>query len=240
MNILLTNDDGIDAIGIQTLQACLKDEHNLFIAAPATEKSGCSHRMTFDQPIEVTKTGHQSFKVNGTPCDCARIGLHHLFDERIDLVVSGINAGANLGCDIYLSGTVAAAREATFFDTPAIAISQYTSDWSTFDWKRTERLAKRVLQSEIAKLENRTNRERAFVNINLPEMFTLSHQELDDLALIHCKTDSVGLPIDYQISKSVDNSTFNYDSVYQNRKRTPGCDVDVCFSNSVAISRIEI
>ena len=122
--ILLTNDDGWDAPGIAALEAVLSEFGEVVVVAPANPQSGISHQMTFEVPMALTQHSANHWHLSGTPADCARVGLSQLGLE-FDWVFSGINNGGNLGIDFFISGTVAAAREATFFGARAIAISQH-------------------------------------------------------------------------------------------------------------------
>jgi 5'-nucleotidase len=113
--ILLCNDDGIEAEGLAALRRAasqLFPEARIFTVAPATGMSQVGHRVTTHEPIPVTRLGERDWAVTGTPADCVRVALAHLLQVRPDWVFSGINHGGNLGQDIYISGTVAAAREA--------------------------------------------------------------------------------------------------------------------------------
>jgi len=124
LNILLTNDDGIHAPGIRALYNVLQEAgHNLWLIAPDRERSAASHSLTIRNEIRVNKIGEQEYAVSGTPVDCVVIALQKLITKPVDLVISGINAGQNMGEDIHYSGTVAAAKEAAFFGFKAIAIS---------------------------------------------------------------------------------------------------------------------
>lgn len=124
MHLLLTNDDGINAKGIQTLAAyCRKANYDVTIVAPLQERSAASHSLTLRRPIRVEKIKENEYSVDGTPVDCVIIALQKLVNKPIDLVISGINAGQNMGEDIHYSGTVAAAKEAAFFGYKSIAIS---------------------------------------------------------------------------------------------------------------------
>ena len=109
MAFLLTNDDGIDAPGIEALWQVVEGDGT--IVAPQQQHSGCGHTVTVNAPIAVAQRSPQHYAVGGTPADCVRLGLQHLY-PKAQLVLSGINAGGNLGTDVYMSGTVAAVREA--------------------------------------------------------------------------------------------------------------------------------
>jgi 5'-nucleotidase len=123
MKILLTNDDGIKSPSLLALAQRLKKEHEVWTVAPDMERSGCSHAISIKKRLLVTPVGENSFSCSGTPADCVLVALLGLVKEKIDLVISGPNLGANLGTDIVYSGTVAAARQAVFMQVPAIAAS---------------------------------------------------------------------------------------------------------------------
>jgi len=123
MKILLTNDDGIEAEGLQLLKDSLTADHDVFIIAPDRERSACSNIFTMRDELLVTKNTDKSFSISGYPADCVSIGIHADIIPEIDLVISGINHGPNLGDDIHFSGTVAGARTAFIFGKPAIAVS---------------------------------------------------------------------------------------------------------------------
>ena len=111
MKIVLTNDDGIDAPGLDTLNRCVDQRVDIIIVAPQNAQSGIAHRVTTREPLRVNQLEPNRHSVEGTPADCARIALKVIAPDA-DWLISGINAGANLGSDVYNSGTVAAAREA--------------------------------------------------------------------------------------------------------------------------------
>src|SRR5690606_6623275 len=106
---LLTNDDGIDAAGLAALEQAVASLGEYVVLAPADYQSGCSHRVTTDRPLSLTALGGRRHQLDGTPTDCTRVGLSHLCPQA-QWVISGINDGANLGADVYHSGTVAAVR----------------------------------------------------------------------------------------------------------------------------------
>jgi 5'-nucleotidase len=122
--ILLTNDDGLEAEGIKTLEAALVDLAHIIVVAPDQERSAVSHGLTLRTPLSHKEIRSEHYVLNGTPADCVIFALRHLFVRFPDLVISGINHGANLGDDIMYSGTVAAAREASAHGIPSMAVSQ--------------------------------------------------------------------------------------------------------------------
>jgi 5'-nucleotidase len=109
--ILLTNDDGYDALGFQTLYKELKKDFQVFAVAPRHQQSGASHSLTLRHPIRVEKLRDGFYTVDGTPTDCVLLAYHDLTSTPIDIVVSGINHGPNMGSDVFYSGTVAAALQ---------------------------------------------------------------------------------------------------------------------------------
>lgn len=127
MNILLANDDGIQAVGLRALYYALVEAgHDVQVVAPVTEQSAVGHAVTLSMPIRVKDFREDKFVgkgVYGTPVDCVKLGLTTLMDEPPDLVLSGINAGANVGVDILYSGTVSAATEGALMELPSMAVS---------------------------------------------------------------------------------------------------------------------
>ncbi|QNK73555.1 5'/3'-nucleotidase SurE [Variovorax sp. PAMC28562] len=164
MKILISNDDGFQAPGIVALHAALKDIADVEVVAPEHNNSAKSNALTLAAPLYV-RDAHNGFRyVTGTPADCVHIALKGLLDYRPDLVVSGINNGANMGDDTIYSGTVGAAMEAYLFGIPAIAFSQIEKGWAHID-----------AAAQIARLlVQRIERERmldggAFLlNVNIP------------------------------------------------------------------------
>ncbi|MER2491986.1 5'/3'-nucleotidase SurE [Catenovulum sediminis] len=123
MRILLSNDDGVYAPGLLALYNELNKQHDVTVIAPDRNCSGASNSLTLSNPLRVQQLNNGFFMVNGTPTDCVHIGVNKLMQEKPDIVVSGINHGANLGDDVIYSGTVAAATEGRHLGLPAIAIS---------------------------------------------------------------------------------------------------------------------
>lgn len=124
MKILLANDDGVFAPGIRSLFRELVNEHETTIIAPLEERSTTGHSLSLDKPLRIEKLENNIYGCSGFPGDCVLMGLGHLMkDGRPEVVISGINRGANLGQDLYYSGTIAAAREAAFHRVPSLAVS---------------------------------------------------------------------------------------------------------------------
>ncbi len=124
MKILLANDDGVTAPGIKSLYKELSSSFETTIIAPLEERSTTGHSLSLDKPLRLEKIDTNIYGCSGFPSDCVLMGLGHVLkDRRPDVVVSGINRGANLGQDLYYSGTIAAAREAAFHKVPSIAVS---------------------------------------------------------------------------------------------------------------------
>lgn len=167
MRLLLANDDGVHAPGIRALYHELKSHHQTTIVAPLEERSTTGHSLSLDKPLRVEKLEDNVYGCSGFPGDCTLMGLHLLKENRPDLVVSGINRGANLGQDLYYSGTVAAAREATFHKVPAIAVSLVFQ--SVSDVHRYETAAK-VIKLCLDHGLHQHIPELTLLNINVPNL----------------------------------------------------------------------
>lgn len=165
MNILVTNDDGIHAPGIRALAEALAQVGEVAVVAPDRERSAVSHALTLHHPLRAECLAPGRFSVDGTPTDCVNLGIHSLLEFHPDLVVSGINRGANLGDDVTYSGTVAAAMEATLMGIPAFAVSlacrEEHADYSNAA-AFAVRLAVKVLENGLPK--------DTFLNVNVPDL----------------------------------------------------------------------
>ena len=126
--VLLANDDGISAAGLQSLRAKLRQFADLWVCAPDRERSAVSQAISLHTPLRLQEVAKQEFSLDGTPCDCVYIALNHLMPEKPHLVISGINHGPNLGNDVLYSGTVGAAMEGALAGIPAIALSLVLPD----------------------------------------------------------------------------------------------------------------
>lgn len=173
-HILLTNDDGFDAVGLKALIEALTPLAKITVVAPARNKSACGHSLTLEKPLRMICVEDDFYKIDdGTPTDCVFISISNLFKDgyKPDLVISGINIGANMGEDITYSGTAAGAMEAVIHEIPAIAISQVCND-NCQDIKNgwDFALAKEVIVKLATKIlnENFPLDERKFLNVNIP------------------------------------------------------------------------
>lgn len=172
MNILIANDDGVFAPGIQALARALKPLGRVIVVAPEAERSGFSSALTLDRPLRPVQIMPDVWSVNGTPADCVYLSLNGLFDIEFDLVVSGINSGANLGDDVLYSGTVGAAFEGRLMRYPSIAVSLAGSDVRQYQSPQDYQVAAQWVHDFIAQGLPRIP-ERHILNINIPDVKTL-------------------------------------------------------------------
>ena len=166
-HILLTNDDGVLATGLRTLAAAFEGFAKVSIVAPSREQSGAAQSLTLRQPIICHTLGEREWAVDGTPADCVIVALHKLLPERPDMVISGINFGANLGENVYYSGTVGAAREAALHHIPAIAMS-LCSKAANVKFEPAARVARAA--AELILKEGLP--DQVLLNVNVPEPWT--------------------------------------------------------------------
>lgn len=225
MDIVVTNDDGIDAPGIKALQKAI-DSRGI-IVAPLEHHSGCGHQVTTHKPILVESRSPIEYGIAGTPADCVRLALAH-FCPGVTAVISGINAGGNLGVDVYISGTVAAVREAAIHGAKGIAISQYIKKGLAIDWDLAAKLTTMVLED----LLYRPTEPGTFWNVNLPHLTS----DAPPPAMIFCPPSTQPLPLKY----FQEGDAFSYIGEYGKREREPGTDVDVCFSDNIAVTQLHL
>lgn len=228
MKFLVTNDDGIDSPGLDALVAAARTLGEAVVVAPAEPQSGVSHAVTWHGGVRIEPRGDDRFAIHGTPADCTRLGLRHLVPEAT-WILSGMNHGANLGADVYYSGTVAAVREALLHGWPGIAISHYRQSGVEFDWERAVRWATPVLAELVAK----PIEQGIFYNVNLPVL----PADAPDPEVIWCPLDPKPLPLNY---RHEEESGLYYAGDYHLRDRTPGADVDVCFDGKIAVTAVRM
>ena len=164
MRILVSNDDGYRAEGLESLAGALRPLADVTVVAPDRNRSGASNSLTLEVPLRVSSYGERCYYVNGTPTDCVHLAISGLFDFEHDMVVSGINDGANLGDDVLYSGTVAAAVEGRFLGLPTMAISLVARDGRHFA------TAARVAAELVMRLTRSPLHRSMILNVNVPDL----------------------------------------------------------------------
>jgi 5'-nucleotidase len=227
MKFLLANDDGVEAQGLEALRQAATPLGETVIVAPVEVHSGCSHRVTTDSPLRLYALAPGRWALGGTPADCARVGLHTVVPDAA-WVLAGINAGGNLGADVYLSGTVAAVREAALHGRPGIAFSHYHKRGRNFDWPRTIPWVTTLL----GRLLNEPWSPGVYWNVNLPHL----EPGAPDPDYVFCPLDPQPLPLSFRC----EGELLHYDGDYHGRQRQSGADVDVCFGGHIAVTRLSL
>ena len=164
MRILLSNDDGFQAAGLRILRAAVAEFGQTVVVAPVENCSGFSNALSLHKPIQVKNHGDNIYAVYGTPADCVHLAVNGMLDFEPDLVISGINYGANLGDDTIYSGTVAAALEGRFLRLPSLAISLAGDQPSCFDTAAT------VVTDILRRLTSHHIPDNYLLNVNVPDM----------------------------------------------------------------------
>jgi 5'-nucleotidase len=230
MTLILTNDDGIDAPGIQALLKAVdtySDTYKIMIVAPKDHQSGCGHQVTTASAIALHKRSDNEYAIAGTPADCTRIALSHLCKDA-KYVLSGINAGGNLGVDAYISGTIAAVREAAMHGIPGIAISHYRKGKLDYNWDAATRWTIKI----IGELFTHPLAPGSFWNVNLPHLLP----DAPEPEIVFCQPCTKPLPVDFRI----EGNNLYYVGDYSKRDRTPDSDIDVCFSGNIAVTQLKV
>lgn len=169
MSLLLSNDDGVHAPGLEALRRALEDAYDLVVIAPDRDRSGVSNCLTLDRPLQVTPLDDRRMAVDGTPTDCVHLGTSGLFMPEPERVLSGINFGANLGDDVLYSGTVAAAMEGRFLRKASMAISLVVTDYSHVDTARFLSAA-RITRQLLDMVDRLPLPPRTVLNVNIPDL----------------------------------------------------------------------
>ncbi len=182
LSILLSNDDGVHAPGLAALAVTLSDVAQVTVVAPDRNRSGASNSLTLDNPLRVRELDNGFISVEGTPTDCVHLAITGLLKKQPDIVVAGINAGANLGDDVLYSGTVAAATEGRFLGLPAIAVSLVSERFVHYDTaaKVTKRLVERLRKKFVS--------PDTILNVNVPDipLSSINGLEITRLGTRHC------------------------------------------------------
>lgn len=164
MHILLSNDDGYLAPGLRVLAEALSKLHTISVVAPDRNRSGASNSLTLERPLRANVADNGFTCVNGTPTDCVHLAITGLLESEPDIVISGINDGANMGDDVLYSGTVAAAMEGRFLGLPAIAVSM-----GSYTPEHFESAAKAIVQI-VEQLQQQPLKQDSILNVNVPDL----------------------------------------------------------------------
>ncbi len=226
MKIVITNDDGYDQPGLAALHEAVRPLGEIVVVAPALPQSGVGHSITLHGGVYAERISADMYVVHGSPADCTRLALK-IFAPDAEWVIAGINPGANLGIDVYPSGTVAAAREAAILGRKAMAVSQYIARDRIVDWSVTGYQAAALLPRLI---EGRLS-PREFWNVNLPHI--LDYGIVPDFQEANLEK----MPHEFSFKRHSDR--FSYTGSIHERPRCRGSDVDVCYSGKVALTRME-
>ena len=164
MHILISNDDGYRASGLKVLVESLGKHDQLSVVAPERNRSGASNSLTLERPLRAHQADNGFYFVDGTPTDCVHLAITGLLDDEPDMVVSGINAGANMGDDVLYSGTVAAAMEGRHLGLPSIAVSMNAYEPQFYE------TAAKAVEKIIANLQAKPISQNTILNINVPDI----------------------------------------------------------------------
>ncbi|MFN7318637.1 MAG: 5'/3'-nucleotidase SurE [bacterium] len=234
MRIFLTNDDGIEAEGLAAIAQVLSEHAEVIVVAPRDHQSCCGHGVTTTRPLQVIEQRPGWYSVDGLPADCVRVGLLHL-QIKPDWVVSGINHGGNLGVDILMSGTVAAAREASLLGYRSFAISQYRNPAVHVPWELSALRGWGALQ----RIMHRSLERHWLWNVNLPAIASSRlaapwSEEDWHIEIVDCVPEPE--PLSFQLEPS--ELGLVYRSNYQKRPRSEQTDVAHCFGGKITCSKL--
>jgi 5'-nucleotidase len=230
VKILLSNDDGVHAPGIRALHKEISSDYDTTIIAPLEERSTTGHSLSLDKPLRLERLEDNIYGCSGFPGDCVLLGIGHLLkDDKPKVVISGINRGANLGQDLYYSGTIAAAREATFHRIPALAVSlAFDSVVEVHHYETAARFIKICLEEELYKYCS----PLTLLNINVPN--------LEFSKIKGCKLTEIGFrQYSEEVHARVDARNRNYywiAGIYQGYNENPASDCQAVNDGFVAIT----
>lgn len=234
MKILVSNDDGVQSEGLGALVEALKPLGHVTVVAPDRERSAIGHSLTFFSPLRVQRISVDERSVvyasDGTPSDCVLLGIYDLMGERPDLVISGINRGANLGDDLTYSGTVSAAMEGVIHGVPGFAISQ--TAYETMHWSTAAAVAHRIAVA----IRDHALPPKTFLNVNVPNV------PLDEIAGIEITTQGESI-YEQRLIKREDprgNEYYWITGAIPRGERVPGTDFAAVLDNRVSITPIQL
>jgi 5'-nucleotidase len=230
MRVLLTNDDGYLAEGINILFETLQKRYDVYMVAPSMERSACSNALTMHNSVQVIKHDDRHFSVSGFPADCVNIGLHGNIIPEVDIVISGMNHGPNMGNDIHYSGTVAGARVAFVNKKTGIAVSVCGKT----DSQRFQNTAD-FIADYISKKEYFNNKAPLFLNINYPDYMNSAN-----IGIAYTHLDKRYYVDHYVILESTDNSkTIQLEGVIESERRD-NSDYDMTQKGYISITPLTL
>ncbi|CAG9427307.1 5'/3'-nucleotidase SurE [Providencia alcalifaciens] len=229
LNILLSNDDGVTATGIQTLAAALRQHYHVQVIAPDRNRSGASNALTLDRPLKIQTLSNGDLAVQeGTPTDCVYIGVNKVVRPRPDIVVSGINCGPNLGDDVIYSGTVAAATEGRHLGLPSIAVS--------LDGDVHYETAAKVTCDVLNMLQKNPLRAGNILNINVPD---IPYEALKGIKVTRCGSRHAASEV-YNQEDPRGNMLYWLGPVGEIRDAGPGTDFEAVQNGYVSITPLQV
>lgn len=235
MRILLTNDDGIHARGLDILREIAETlSDDVWTVAPETDQSGLAHSLTLSHPLRARKVAEKSYAVTGTPTDCVIMAVRHLIDGPVDLVLSGVNAGQNIGDHVTYSGTVAGAMEGTLLGIPSIALSQaFAYDTSrSVPWGTVSELAPDLLK-RLLKIDMPAG---TLLNINFPNC-PPGEVTGEEIAVQGKFSHSLGID-ERSDGRGMPYYWLKFDG--QPPETQPGSDIDALRENRIAITPVRL
>lgn len=237
VRFLITNDDGFDAPGLAALYQALLPLGDVTVVAPATCHSSKGHAVDTKNPLRLEKKNVEPFGeiyvVHSSPADCIRVGMRHVLKSAPDFVVAGINPGANLGVDLFYSGTAAAAREAALLGVPAIAVSRLIHHDFPVDWgvlaTHVTRVVRRIIEPDYRLPAGH------FWNINFPTIANEQYPDELTLAPHGVEPHAVAFKV---LEKAENTELLEYSAAYRDRGRSSHCDVHHVFEQRITASPI--
>lgn len=234
MRILICNDDGIDAPGIKVMEKIARElTDDVWIVAPAAEQSGAGRSLSLTNPLRLFERGERRYAVAGTPTDCVMMALREVLDGKPDLLLSGVNRGANIAEDITYSGTIAAAMEGTLLGVPSIAMSQVGAHGDEIKWQTAEAFGPKV----VRRLVETGWPEGVLMNVNYPNV---DPDEVNGIhAVPHGKRDQSDITID----KRIDGRNVPYYWLGLRRQKSmppPGTDIGTIWRGGISVTPISL
>ncbi|WP_417517289.1 5'/3'-nucleotidase SurE [Minwuia sp.] len=234
MRILICNDDGIDAPGIKVMEKIARQlSDDVWIVAPAAEQSGAGRSLSLTSPLRMNELGERRFSVVGTPTDCVMMALRQVLDGKPDLLLSGVNRGANIAEDITYSGTIAAAMEGTLLGVPSIAMSQVGAHGQKIRWETAEEHGPKVVRRLV---ETGWGRD-VLMNVNFPDVAP------DEVNGIHAVPHGRRDQSDVTIEPRVDGRDIPYYWIGLRRQKStppPGTDIGTIWRGGISVTPISL